>query len=133
MRFGSHGCLCFLLISSLVIWNLLYNFESFGFKLWYCDFAVFPYVLLLLTFYSSPQYSEIEHDGCILFNDIPSGHNSGFKVSLFLKFGVETNTSLKKKLVTPEISNSRSTHTCQREKNLNLQMVRGSCLELLMF
>lgn len=27
-------------------------------------------------------YSEIEHNGCRLFNNIPSGRNSGFKVSL---------------------------------------------------
>ena len=26
--------------------------------------------------------SEIEHDGCYLFNCIPSGRNSGFKVSV---------------------------------------------------
>lgn len=27
-------------------------------------------------------YSEIEHNGCRLFNNIPSGKNSGFKVSV---------------------------------------------------
>ena len=41
----------------------------------------FAYLLILQHFLDF--HSEIEHNGCRLFHNIPSGKNSGFKVSLF--------------------------------------------------
>lgn len=95
------GAYFFYYILLLLIWNMLYNWK-FRFKLWYSDFILsrrFPSIYCLLFLF--PQYSEIEHNGCKLFNDIPSGHNSGFKVTLFLNFEVEINSSqkIRKKLV----------------------------------
>ncbi|RWW57709.1 hypothetical protein BHE74_00035486 [Ensete ventricosum] len=43
----------------------------------------FVLVLLCFVFFFFFHFSEIEHTGCDLFKDIPSGINSGFKVSPF--------------------------------------------------
>ena len=40
--------------------------------------------MFLGTYLFLVLYSEIEHNGCKLFANIPSGRNSGFKVSLLL-------------------------------------------------
>lgn len=87
------GAYFFYYILLLLIWNMLYNWK-FGFKLWYSDFILsLRFLSINFLLFLFPQYSEIEHNRCKLFNDIPSGHNSGFKVSLFLNFEVEIKSS----------------------------------------
>lgn len=90
----------FIFSTNFIIINVRYALQLKRFwiealLLWLFGFPISsPSINFILSFF--PQYSEIEHNGCRLFNDIPSGHNSGFKVSLLLKFEVEINACNKR-------------------------------------
>nr|CAB3468915.1 unnamed protein product [Digitaria exilis] len=54
-----------------------------------CVCGYFWSVVTYLSWVSALATSEIEHDGCYLFNSVPSGRNSGFKVVRYHSLVVE--------------------------------------------